>query len=127
MPAMHQAMRIAAVFGLLVGCKTDGGGGSTQPEPKMCTQEAKICPDGSAVGRTGPNCEFAECPGATGPGSETPPGETPPGEVGDTPPGGAPPAKACTREAKMCPDGSAVGRTGPNCEFAPCPGGGAAK
>lgn len=28
-----------------------------------CTQEAKLCPDGSAVGRTGPNCEFAECPG----------------------------------------------------------------
>jgi len=28
---------------------------------------------------------------------------------------------ACTMEAKMCPDGSAVGRTGPNCEFAPCP------
>jgi hypothetical protein len=28
--------------------------------------EAKICPDGSAVGRTGPNCEFAECPTASG-------------------------------------------------------------
>ncbi len=28
--------------------------------------------------------------------------------------------KACTEEAKVCPDGSAVGRTGPNCEFAPC-------
>jgi len=28
-----------------------------------CTQEAKLCPDGSAVGRTGPNCEFAACPG----------------------------------------------------------------
>lgn len=27
-----------------------------------CTQEAMICPDGSAVGRTGPNCEFAKCP-----------------------------------------------------------------
>ena len=27
-----------------------------------CTTEAKLCPDGSAVGRTGPNCEFAECP-----------------------------------------------------------------
>jgi len=27
-----------------------------------CTTEAKICPDGSSVGRTGPNCEFAECP-----------------------------------------------------------------
>jgi hypothetical protein len=28
---------------------------------------------------------------------------------------------ACTMEAKLCPDGSAVGRSGPNCEFAPCP------
>ena len=27
-----------------------------------CTMEAKVCPDGSSVGRTGPNCEFAECP-----------------------------------------------------------------
>ena len=27
-----------------------------------CTQEAKLCPDGSYVGRTGPNCEFTECP-----------------------------------------------------------------
>lgn len=27
-----------------------------------CTQEAKICPDGTAVGRSGPNCEFAACP-----------------------------------------------------------------
>ena len=27
---------------------------------------------------------------------------------------------ACTMEAKLCPDGSSVGRTGPNCEFAPC-------
>lgn len=32
-----------------------------------------------------------------------------------------PPFVACTEEAKLCPDGSAVGRTGPNCEFAPCP------
>lgn len=29
--------------------------------------------------------------------------------------------KACTLEAKLCPDGTSVGRTGPNCEFAPCP------
>lgn len=28
---------------------------------------------------------------------------------------------ACTQEAKICPDGSAVGRQGPSCEFAPCP------
>jgi hypothetical protein len=29
--------------------------------------------------------------------------------------------RACTMEAKLCPDGSSVGRNGPNCEFAPCP------
>lgn len=28
---------------------------------------------------------------------------------------------ACTQEAKECPDGSFVSRTGPNCEFSPCP------
>ncbi len=28
---------------------------------------------------------------------------------------------ACTMEAKLCSDGSYVGRSGPNCEFAPCP------
>lgn len=33
-----------------------------------CTMEAKICPDGSAVGRSGPSCAFAPCPDA----SETP-------------------------------------------------------
>lgn len=27
-----------------------------------CSAEAKLCPDGSVVGRIGPNCEFAECP-----------------------------------------------------------------
>lgn len=30
--------------------------------------------------------------------------------------------KACTMEAKLCPDGETyVARSGPNCEFAPCP------
>ena len=28
---------------------------------------------------------------------------------------------ACTLEALICPDGSSVGRTGPKCEFSPCP------
>ena len=31
-------------------------------EPKACTMDAKVCPNGSSVGRTGPNCEFAACP-----------------------------------------------------------------
>lgn len=30
--------------------------------PQACTQEAKLCSDGSYVARTGPNCEFAFCP-----------------------------------------------------------------
>jgi hypothetical protein len=37
-----------------------------------CTQEAKLCPDGSYVGRTGINCEFATCPTPT----STTPAET---------------------------------------------------
>lgn len=39
---------------------------SPTPSPKsngvvFCTQDAKQCPDGAWVGRSGPNCEFA-CP-----------------------------------------------------------------
>lgn len=32
-------------------------------ETVMCTMDAKQCPDGSWVGRTGPKCEFSPCPG----------------------------------------------------------------
>ncbi|HCR35906.1 hypothetical protein A2130_00070 [Candidatus Woesebacteria bacterium GWC2_33_12] len=34
----------------------------TGSEPVSCTKEVKLCPDGSTVSRTGPNCEFAPCP-----------------------------------------------------------------
>jgi hypothetical protein len=34
---------------------------TTTPSSLACTADAKICPDGSAVGRTGPNCSFALC------------------------------------------------------------------
>ena len=33
-----------------------------KPKDYACTEEAKICNDGTAVGRTGPNCEFEPCP-----------------------------------------------------------------
>ncbi|MBI4226479.1 hypothetical protein HY612_05195 [Candidatus Roizmanbacteria bacterium] len=33
-----------------------------KPRGVSCTLEAKICPDGSSVGRVPPNCEFAPCP-----------------------------------------------------------------
>ncbi len=35
-----------------------------QPESVACTMDAMVCPDGSSVGRIGPLCAFAPCPGA---------------------------------------------------------------
>lgn len=49
-----------AVIGSLLYVFTSTG--VNMPQEVACTMEAKICPDGSAVGRTGPNCEFAPCP-----------------------------------------------------------------
>lgn len=48
---------------LPVATTTDGTGGNGGT---ACSMEARICPDGSAIGRTGPNCEFAACPVRTG-------------------------------------------------------------
>jgi hypothetical protein len=45
-----------------------------------------------------------------------------PTEPGAIEPWPIPDGVACTMEAKQCPDGSYVGRQGPNCEFAPCSG-----
>ena len=36
--------------------------GCTQQQPAACTQEAKVCPDSSTVGRVPPNCDFSPCP-----------------------------------------------------------------
>ena len=33
--------------------------------PVACTQDTKLCPDGSYVSRVAPSCEFAACPGST--------------------------------------------------------------
>lgn len=67
-------------------------------ESTICNSEAKICPDGSTVGRSGPNCEFTACPGDNRPSRVS-----------------------CTKERKICPDGSGVSRIPPNCDFADCP------
>ena len=32
--------------------------------PVACTMDAKVCPDGSSVGRVAPMCQFAKCPDA---------------------------------------------------------------
>lgn len=109
-----------------------------QPDLIACTADAKQCADGSYVGRIGPDCTFAACPNnvlidvdsfedCVAAGNEVMEsyprqcinnGEhfveeitvSDPGEVYD-----------CDADAMICPDGSAVGRTGPNCEFEKCP------
>lgn len=45
--------------------------GNQHEEPIACTMDAKMCPDGSYVGRTGPHCEFAVCPGTVNDSWET--------------------------------------------------------
>lgn len=60
-----------ASVGGAVGGSVGGGtaGGASVPPSHgddhgvACTMDAKVCPDGSAVGRQGPHCEFAKCPG----------------------------------------------------------------
>ena len=43
----------------------------TAQRPMACTADAKICPDGSAVGRIAPDCEFAPCPEPSDTGTGT--------------------------------------------------------
>ncbi|MBP9698007.1 MAG: hypothetical protein KBD65_02360, partial [Candidatus Moranbacteria bacterium] len=38
---------------------------STPVKNRACTEEAKLCPGGTTVSRTGPNCEFTACPSMT--------------------------------------------------------------
>ena len=65
------AVAFAAAL-MLFGCASSPNlplppqGNGTAPGPIACSSDAKVCPDGSAVGRAGPNCEFAACPESTG-------------------------------------------------------------
>lgn len=48
-------MAILSLF--LTGCSQE-----VTPEQVACTEDAKICPDGTVVVRVGPDCEFEFCP-----------------------------------------------------------------
>lgn len=71
-------------------------------EIAVCTMDAKMCPNGSAVGRDGANnCEFFPCPSSSNNEDE---------------------AIFCTQDVIECPDGSYVGRdSNNNCAFFTCP------
>lgn len=45
---------------IISSCAIKNQAANTGNEPRACTQ-AKLCPDGSYVEPTGPDCEFAEC------------------------------------------------------------------
>jgi hypothetical protein len=44
---------------------------TTEHEVFECDGDAKVCPDGSAVGRSGPACEFTACPSPDATSAET--------------------------------------------------------
>jgi hypothetical protein len=62
---MNREFALFAVAALALatsGCLSGNG-------PVACTADARLCPDGTAVGRVPPDCDFAPCP-ACSPGDE---------------------------------------------------------
>lgn len=62
---MKKALLIIIIAAFVVAFGVVWKLGNNEPDagsPTACTEEAKLCPDGSSVARTGPNCEFAPCP-----------------------------------------------------------------
>ncbi len=51
---MKRILILLFLISLFIGC--------LQQSPPACTADAKVCPDGSAVGRIPTDCEFAPCP-----------------------------------------------------------------
>lgn len=119
----------------LPGGSNTGGTGQVA----ACTKDAFQCSDGTVVGRTGLSCEFV-CPTIPVP----PSAGNPTGSFEACAAAGFPIMESypeqcfdgfqtyvrtiieqplpeepvmCTADAMQCPDGSWVGRTGPNCEF----------
>lgn len=83
----------------------------------VCTQEVKLCPNGDSVVRVSPSCEFAPCQSISTPvplNSDTKDDIILPLLSQDE-------VTFCTQEVRLCPNGSYVGRTLPNCEFTSCP------
>ncbi len=72
------SLALAFVVAALAGaCSQKKDTNNPDDKAVACTEEAKVCPDGSSVGREGPNCEFAACPGE---GEAVPEGDEPAGE-----------------------------------------------
>lgn len=72
-PATKSALWIIGILVVIIAISayvmrdSDGvdNGNATSTDQVVCTMDAKMCPDGSYVGRVAPNCQFAACPSAT--------------------------------------------------------------
>ena len=60
---MKKYYNILFIIAIIVLFGTSSAFAKTNKVGIACTEEAKACADGSFVGRTGPDCEFAKCPG----------------------------------------------------------------
>jgi hypothetical protein len=78
---------LAAALAAAAGC-ANGNGRAASPPAGRCGPELRVCPDGSAVGRVGPDCDWQACPRSAVPSTDetAPDGQTPP--VAPTPPDG---------------------------------------
>ncbi len=61
-PKSNKKVIVVAVIVLVLLAVGAGAYWYLQDKPFGCTEEVKVCPDGTTVGRTGLNCEFAACP-----------------------------------------------------------------
>lgn len=69
---MKRIATIAFALGVAgaIGCAKKDTAHPDDVDATACTEEAKLCPDGSSVGREGPDCEFAACPGEEAEGGD---------------------------------------------------------
>lgn len=61
-PTGYVGARTRAKLNSLYGCGVIKPTPTPNSNPVACTMDARVCPDGSYVGRTGPYCEFSTCP-----------------------------------------------------------------
>lgn len=62
--ALIVILALLLIGGGIYAYKNRAGGPEGDGDNNLaCTMDAKLCPDGSYVGRIGPDCQFALCPG----------------------------------------------------------------
>ncbi len=70
-------LAFSALFGFQASQNGLNSSDASSTVSLACTMEAKQCPDGSWVGRSGSSCAFAACPSASSSATSTPPHRDP--------------------------------------------------